>query len=170
MEEPATQRATVLRLGALERLARAHVVSDVDVRVHPEGEAPHQRPRLGAPKVPPERAVIAVAEHLCAQPAAGGDAEAVRSARSATLEEAVTHQKRSALRHACGVGDGGAVQINEPAQRGRRAATDWPEEVQTVAKVCTNIGERTRSFEGTCGGGACVAPVLSGSSEPARGG
>ena len=137
------------------------------ILAHPEGKAPHQQPRLGAPKM---RAVMAVAEHLCAQPAAGGDAEAVRSARSATLEEAVTHQKRSALRHACGVGDGGAVQINEPAQRGRRAATDWPEEVQTVAKVCTNIGERTRSFEGTCGGGACVAPVLSGSSEPARGG
>ena len=87
MEEPAW--AAVLRLGALARLARAHVLGDVDVLAHPEGEAPHQRPRLGAPKMPSERAVMAVAEHLRAQPA-GGDAEAIRSALSAAVEEAAT--------------------------------------------------------------------------------
>ena len=38
----------------------------------------------------------------------------------------------------------------------------------SVAKVCTNVGERKRSFDGTGGGGACVIPLLSGSSEPAR--
>ena len=77
MEEPA--RAAVLHLGALARhgLARAH---DVEMLAHTEGKAPHQRPRLGAPKMPAERAVVVVAEHLCAQPAACGDAEAVRSA------------------------------------------------------------------------------------------
>ena len=51
----------------------------------------------------PERTVVAAVEHLCAQPAAGGDAKAVRSALSA----ATTHQKRPALRYVCGAGDGG---------------------------------------------------------------
>ena len=35
--------------------------------------------------MPPEGAVMAVAEHLCAQPAAGGDAEAVRSCVAVVL-------------------------------------------------------------------------------------
>ena len=72
MEGPA--RAAVRRLGALARpsLARAHVLGDADVLAHPQGEAPHRRPRLGPPKPPPERAVVAVAECLRAQPAAGG--------------------------------------------------------------------------------------------------
>ena len=33
---------------------------------------------VGAPEVPPERPVVALAKHLLAQPAAGGYAEAVR--------------------------------------------------------------------------------------------
>ena len=72
MEGPA--RAAARRLGALARpsLARAHVLGDADVLAHPQGEAPHRRPRLGPPKPPPERAVVAVAECLRAQPAAGG--------------------------------------------------------------------------------------------------
>ena len=67
MEEPA--RAAVLCLGALARLARVHILSDVIILAHAEGQAQHQRPRLGAPKMPPERAVMAVAEHLCPPPA-----------------------------------------------------------------------------------------------------
>ena len=70
--------------------------------------------------MPSERAIMAVAEHLRAQPAAGGDAEAVRSTLSSAVEEAATHQKRPALRGVRGVGDGGAA----PVQRGRRAAKD----------------------------------------------
>ena len=66
MEEPA--QAAVLRHGVLARLARSHVLSDVDVLAHPEGEAPHQRTRLGSPEVPPERAVVALAEDLRAAP------------------------------------------------------------------------------------------------------
>ena len=34
----------------------------------------------------------------------------------------------STLRCVCGVGDGGAVPIDEPAQRSRRAPKDWPED------------------------------------------
>ena len=70
--------------------------------------------------MPSERAIMAVAEHLRAQPVAGGDAEAVRSALASAVEEVATHQKRPALRGVRGVGDGGAA----PVQRGRRAAKD----------------------------------------------
>ena len=82
-----------------------------------------------------------VAEHLCAQPAAGGGAGAVLSALSAAVEEAATHQKRPALPCVCGVGDGGAAPIDEPAQRGRRAAKDWPED---RIEGCTSARGRGR--------------------------
>ena len=49
MEE--TPLATMLHLGALASLARAHVLSDVNVLTHPESEAAHQRPGLGPTKV-----------------------------------------------------------------------------------------------------------------------
>ena len=62
---------------------------------------------------------MAVAVYLHAQPAAAGDAEAVGSALSSAVEGAIAHQKRYALRCACGVGDMGAVPIDELAQRGR---------------------------------------------------
>ena len=74
VEEP--PRA-VLCLGALARLARAHVLCDINVLAHPKGEAAHQGPCLGPSEVPPEQAVVALAEHLCAQPTTGWDAEAV---------------------------------------------------------------------------------------------
>ena len=112
--------------------------------------------------MPPERAVMA--EHLCAQPAAGGDAGAVRSALSAAVVEAATHQKRPALRCVCWVGDGGATPSDEPAQRGRRAAKEWPEDriEGKLRHQVLYVGERKRSFDGTGGGGACVIPVLAG--------
>ena len=84
MNEPA--RAAMLRLGALASLARAHVLCDVDVLADPEGEAPYQRPRLGAPEVSSERAVVTLAEHLRAQSAAGGDTKAVSLALSAAVQ------------------------------------------------------------------------------------
>ena len=67
---------------------------------------------------------MALAEHLLEQPAAGGDAEAVRSALPAAVEKATTHKKRPD--HWCvrWVGEPGAVPIDEPAKRGRRAAPD----------------------------------------------
>ena len=71
-------RAAMLSFGALARLARAHVLGDVDVLAHPEREASHQRPRLGPPEVSPEGPVVALAKNLRAQSAAGRDAEAVR--------------------------------------------------------------------------------------------
>jgi hypothetical protein len=69
--------AAMLRLGALARLARRHVLGDLDVLAHPKGEAPYQRSCFGAFEVSPERAVVALAEHLRPQPATGGDAESV---------------------------------------------------------------------------------------------
>ena len=51
MQEPGLR--SVLRLGAVVRLARAHVLSHVDVLAHPEGQAQHLRPRLGPPEVSP---------------------------------------------------------------------------------------------------------------------
>ena len=125
VEEPT--RAAVFRLGALARLARAHVLGDIDVLTHPESEAAYQRPRLGPPEVSPERAVVALAEHLCAQPSAGGDAEAVRLTLPAAVQQAATHQERPALRCAGGSNDGRAKSIHEPAERRRRAAHDGPE-------------------------------------------
>ena len=85
--------AAVRRLGALAGLARAHVLGDVDVLARPEGEAPHQRPRLGPPEVSPERAVAALAESLRVQSAAGEDAEPVRRALAAAIEEAATYYR-----------------------------------------------------------------------------
>ena len=131
MEEPA--RAAVLCLGALARLARVHILSDVIILAHAEGQAQHQRPRLGAPKMPPERAVMAVAEHLCPPPAAGTarrlrGCRGVHSALSAAVKEAATHQKLPSLRGVCGVGDWGATPIDEPAQRCSSAANDWPQD------------------------------------------
>ena len=58
---------------------------DVAILAHLQGGAPNQRPRLGAPKVSLGRAVMADAEHPRAQPAAGGDAEAVRTALSSAV-------------------------------------------------------------------------------------
>ena len=156
------------------RLERAHVLGDVDVLSNPQGEVPHQRPRLSPPEVPLDWAVMAVAGHMGAQPAAGGDAEAVRSALFAAVEEATPHKKRPALRCACGAGDKRAVAIDGPALRGRRAAKDRPEdrvEVQLRCQQCQGPYERRREEEvvrGTGGGGACVVPVLSGSSESVR--
>jgi hypothetical protein len=76
----------VLGFGALARLARSHVLGDIHVLTHPKGEATDQRPCLGAPEVTPERAVVALAEYLRAQPAAGGDAEAVCSTLPTAVE------------------------------------------------------------------------------------
>ena len=54
------------------RERRTHVLGDGDVLANPQGEAPHQRPRLGLPEMSPERLVVALAEHLRVQPAASG--------------------------------------------------------------------------------------------------
>ena len=126
MEEPT--RAAVLRFGALARLTRAHVLGDVDVLTHPEGEAPHQGPRLSPSEVPPQRRIVALAKHLRAQPAAGGDAQAVRRTLPAAIEETTTDQKRPAFRRASGAVDGGAAPVDELAKRSGSAAHDGPEE------------------------------------------
>ena len=92
---------------------------------------------------------MAVAEHLRAQPAAGGDAEAVRSALSVAEEEATTHQKRPALRCACVVGDGGAVpSLHSAAAEPRRIGPKIGSRSSSVANVCSNVGERSGSLEG----------------------
>ena len=57
MEE--TAWPTMLGLGPLARLARAHVLGYVAVLPYPEGETADQRPRLSPPEVPPKRPVMA---------------------------------------------------------------------------------------------------------------
>jgi hypothetical protein len=61
------------RAPALARVARADVLSDVEVLADPEGEATNQRPRLGPPEVPPDRPIMALAQHLSPQATTHGD-------------------------------------------------------------------------------------------------
>ena len=105
--------------------------------------------------MPPERAMMAVAEHLCAQPAAGGDAEAIRSALSAAEDEAKrTRNVPPGTRFwcTCGVVDGGSVPIDEPAQRGPSAAKDWPEDRVEDKLRRQGLYERRREEEGPAAG------------------
>ena len=76
MEEAAW--AAVLRFHPLARLARADILGDVKVLPHPEGKATNQRPRLGPSKVPPDRPIMALAQHLGPQAPARRDAQPVR--------------------------------------------------------------------------------------------
>ena len=121
-------RVTVLSLGALACLARPHVLSDVDVLAHPEGEATHQRPCLGSSEVSPERAVMALAEHLRAQPGTQWDTQAVGYALPATVQQTATDQERPSLRSNGGAvaGDRPAETIHEPAERSGSAVHDGP--------------------------------------------
>ena len=118
----------MLCLGALTRLARADVLGDVDVLAAPEGQAAHQRPRLGAPKVSPKRTVMTLAEHLGPKAAARGDAKAVRFALSTAVQEAAAHQEHPALRGAGVPGEGRAEPVHELPERRCRAAHDQAED------------------------------------------
>ena len=96
MEE--TARAAVLRLRPLARLARAHVLCDIKVLTYPEGKAMNQRACLGPPEVPPNRPIVALAQHLSPQAPARGDAQPVRCALAPPIQQAAQHQKRAAGR------------------------------------------------------------------------
>jgi len=91
-----TAWAAMLRLHPLARLARAYVLGDIEILPHPKGQAAHQRPRLGAPKVPPEWPIVTLAEHLRSQPTPGGYAKPVRSALAPAVQQAASHQERPA--------------------------------------------------------------------------
>ncbi len=54
-------------------------------------------PVLARPKFPPERAVVALAEHLRTQPTACGDTDAVRLTLPAAVQQAATHQAATSL-------------------------------------------------------------------------
>ena len=88
----------MLSLSTLIRLARAHILGYVSVLTHPESEAADQGPRLGASETASRQAVMALAKHLRARAAAGGDAEAARLTLSATIQESATYQGRPAIR------------------------------------------------------------------------
>ena len=79
-------RAAVLRLGSLARLACAHVLGHVAILPHPEGEATHQRPRLGPPEVPAKRPIVALAENLRPQVAARRNAQPVCRALATAVQ------------------------------------------------------------------------------------
>ena len=148
-------RAAVLSLGALARLARPHVLGDVDVLAHPEGDATHQRPRLGPSEASPERAVVALAERSRAQPGSQWDAQAVGHALPATVQQTAAYQERPSLRSVGGAvaGDGRAETAHALAERrGSAARTMGPKTASTTsaaAEVWTKVGEREKASEGT---------------------
>ena len=119
---------------------------------------------------------MAVAEHLCAQPTAGGDTEAVRRALSAAIEEAVTHQKRQPFGVCAGSVTGApcrSTSLPSAAAAPRRIGPKTGSMATSVAKLCTSVGERKRPPPVSAAAGPaehcdCVVAVLSGSSEPAR--
>ena len=133
MEE--TARAAMLRLRPLARLTRAHVLGDIKVLTNPEGKATNQRPRLGPPEVPAEWAVVALAEHLRPEPTACGNAEAVRLALPAAVQETATHQKGTTFGRVSSGHDGRTVPVNRLAEGCRRAQHDGSEE-RIVAQCC----------------------------------
>ncbi len=108
----------------------AHVLGDVDVLAYLEGETLHQRPRLGTAEFPPEQPAMALAtrKYLRAQPASGGDAEAVRRALATAVQQPAVHQERPTLRRLSGPDDGRAKLVNELAERRRGAVYDGPED------------------------------------------
>ena len=71
---------------------------------------------------------MALKEHLRAQPAAGGDAEPVRLALTATIEKAATYQKRPTPRRVCAIDEEHSVPVDERTQGLRSTAHDRPEE------------------------------------------
>ena len=85
MQEPPL--AAVLGLDAMASLTRAHILCHVDVLAYPESKAADQRAGLGPPEVSAPRAIMALALHLCAQPATGGDAEAISLTMPAAVQE-----------------------------------------------------------------------------------
>jgi hypothetical protein len=158
------------RCSALVRLARPHVLGDLDVLAHPKGEVAYQRSYFGAPEVSPERAVVALVEHLRQQSATGGDAESVSLALPAALQQAAAHQERPALLSVGGGGEGCAARSTSvpsaaaaPRMKGQKTAST----ASSAAKDWTNVCERKRSSEGIGGDGAVVVPVPSGSTAPA---
>ena len=165
MGEPAW--TAMLRLGVPALLARSQVLDDVAVLAQPEGKAQHPIPSFRAQSASQAdhhgtrgaHARTARRQQRCR----GGLQRPLRDGRGGH-NFPPAHQKRSALRCACGVGDRtdrGIVPIDVLAKRGRQIGS----RPSSVAKVCTNVGQRKRSSEDTGGG---VTPVLSGSSELAR--
>ena len=103
---------------------------------------------------------MAFAKHLRAQPAACGDAEPVRLALAAAIEEAATYQKRPIPGRVRAINERRSVLVDEFTQN-RRSTSHYRPEERVVGEL---LGERKRSSEGTGGDGAAVVPVPSGSS------
>ena len=92
--------------------------------------------------MPPEWAVVALAEQLRAQPAAGGDAEPVCLALAAAIEKAATYQKRPIPRRVRAINEGRSVPGDERTQGRRRAAHDRPEERVVGELLRQSLDER----------------------------
>ena len=88
----------MLRFHPLASLARADILGDVEVLPDPEGKATNQRSRLGPPEVPPDRPIVALAQHLSPQAPARGDAQPVHCALAPPIQQAAPYQKRAAGR------------------------------------------------------------------------
>ena len=75
----------------------------------------------------PELAVVTLAEHLCAQPAACGDAEPIYLALAAAIEEAASYRTRPTPRRVREMDEGRSMPVDERAQGLRRAEQYRPE-------------------------------------------
>ena len=111
-------------------LTRAHILRHIDVLAYPKSKVADQRAGLGPPEVSAQRAIMALAQHLCAQPAAGGDAEAITGSLTliAAVQELAPHQQRPAFRCASRIGDGPIEPVDELTERRCSTAQDGPED------------------------------------------
>ena len=95
-----------------------------------KSKAADQRAGLGPPEVSTQSAIMAPAQNLCAQPATGGDAEAISLTLSAAVQEPAPHQERPAFRCAnkIRVCDGLSEPVDELTERRCHTAQDGPED------------------------------------------
>jgi hypothetical protein len=118
----------MLRLHPLARLARANILGDIDVLPNPEGQPANQRPRLGAPKVTPERYVVAFTQNLCPQTPTGGNAPPVGRALAPAVQQAAPHQERPACGSSRWADNGDAMPVHWIANRCSSPAYDRSKE------------------------------------------
>ncbi len=126
MDQPA--RAAVLSLHPLARLARADILDHIVILPHPEGEAAYQRPSLGPTEVSSKRPVVTLAQNLCSQPAAGGNAQPVGRTLPPTVQQATPHQEHPPRRRTQRIEDRYAMSVDWPAERRRIPPDDVTKE------------------------------------------
>jgi hypothetical protein len=149
---------------------------------HPEGQAPHQRSRLGATEVPPQRPVVALAEQLRPGIARRSPPQGMQSRSVSTCPRRYSrpHRTRNAPTGVVREASRKSARCRGRLHRAdRRASPNVPAVPRMIGpkkasasssrtKACTKAGARKWASDGTGGAGAGVVPVPSASSAPAR--